>query len=356
MTTVATTAAALPIFDNAQAWYGPQMAGRTDWSHVFTPAEVDEIDRAVRAARERGVDLVSMTAADFPLPGLAARLAEWRHRILHGAGFVLLRGIPVQRYSALESALAFRGIGAHLGEAVSQNGKGHVLGHVCNLGLDYADPTTRGYQTSAELRFHTDGGDIVGLLCLKPSKSGGLSRIASSTTVWNEMVRRHPELAIELSCPFHLSRWGEIGAGQKRYSEVPLFTAHAGRMIAFFVMSAIEKGQAFPEVPRLDDTRRAALDMVNALAGDPAIRLDMDFRPGDMQFLCNHSILHARTAYEDFPEPENRRHLLRLWLSSADGPALPEHVTRVVQGATANGRPGGINVPGVSLKANLIPD
>ena len=345
----------LPVFGGPQAWTAARMAGRTDHAHAFDADELAELDAAVHAAEAAGVDLVAMTAADFPLPRLAERLADVRRRLLHGAGYFLLRGVPVGRYTPLQSALAFRGIGAHLREALSQNGKGHVLGHVANLGLDYGAPTTRGYQTPAELRFHTDGGDVVGLLCLKPARSGGLSRIASSTTVWNELVRRRPDLARVLQRPFCFSRWGEIGPGQPRFVRFPPFVEHGGRMVAFFVMSAIEKAQAFDEVPRLDPIEREALAAVEAIAGEDGIRLDMDFRPGDMQFLCNHTILHSRTAYEDWPEPQDRRHLLRLWLACDDGPALPAHLTRGFQGATAGGRPAGIRVPGVPLVAPLEP-
>lgn len=345
----------LPVFDGPQAWRGPEMARRDDWRHVLRGDEVAELDAAVRAAESRRVDLVSMRAADFPLPRLAARLAEVRRYVLDGPGCFLLRGVPVDRYSPLQSALAFRGIGAHLGEALSQNGKGHVLGHVADLGLDYGAATTRGYQTPAELRFHTDGGDVVGLLCLRPARRGGLSRVASSTSVWNALVAAEPRLAAALLRPYALSRWGEIGPGQAPWVALPLFAPHAGRMIAFFVMSAIEKAQAFPDAPRLDPLAREALDAVNALAGSDALRLDMDFRPGDTQWLCNHSILHARTEYEDWPEPGRRRHLLRLWLGCDDGPTLPAHLTEGFQGATAGGRPAGIRVPGVPLVAPLEP-
>ena len=345
----------LTVYGGPQAWTSVEMARRDDWFHALGPAELAEIDAAVGEAESRGVDLVSMSAADFPLPALAGRLAAIRRFVLHGPGFFLMRGVPVERYTPLQSAIAFRGLGAHLGEALPQNGKGHVLGHVANLGLDYADPSTRGYQTPAELRFHTDGGDVVGLLCLKPARSGGLSRLASSTTVWNTLVRRRPDLAAVLRRPFCFSRWGEIGAGQRRYARFPLFAGHEGRMIAFFVMSAIEKAQAFDEVPKLEPIEREAMAVVNELAGEDGIRLDMDFRPGDVQWVCNHSILHARTAYEDWPEAHRRRHLLRLWLACDDGPALPEHLTAGFQGATAGGRPAGIRVPGVPLVAPLEP-
>jgi len=345
----------LPVFDDPRAWYGPQWATRLDWQHALSPSELDELDAAVEAAIAREADLVNVSERDVPLPSLGPVLAGIRREILHGRGFVLIRGWPSATRSMLQNAWAFRIVGAHLGDALSQNGKGHVLGHVVNLGLDYADPTTRGYQTAAELRFHTDAGDAVGLLCIRGARSGGLSRIASSTTVWNEMVRRRPDLARALSEPFHFSRWGEVGAGQKSWFPMPLFQAYGGRMIAFFVMSAIEKAQAFPDVPRLTDLQREALSMVNEIAGEPGVRLDMDFRPGDMQFVCNHSVLHSRTAYEDWPEVTARRHLLRLWVSSVEGPALPESYTRDFQGRTATGRPDGIRVPGVPLNAPLEP-
>jgi hypothetical protein len=350
-----TPQATLPAFQDAASWYGPQMATRTDWIVQLDPNELAELDAAVDGALARQQDLVSMTERDFPLPLLAPRLAAIRHDTLHGRGFVLLRGWPSAERSMAQSAMAFRGIGAHLGEALSQNAKGHVLGHVANLGLDYADPSTRGYQTTADLKFHTDGGDIVGLLCIRPSKAGGLSRIASSTTVWNEVVRRRPDLARVLAEPFCFSRIGEVKPGQQRFFRSPIFQPCHGRMIAVLIQSFIHKAQAFEEVPRLTAAQAEALEFADTLAGDPEIRLDMDFRPGDMQFLCNHSIFHSRTSYEDWPETERRRHLLRLWVSSADGPALPANMTTDFQGATASGRPDGIRIPGVPMIAPLEP-
>lgn len=354
-TTAPNLAADLPLFHDAAAWYGPEMARRSDWKITLTEAEMQELEAAVQAALARGVDLVTMTEADVPLPLLGPRLQAMRHEILHGRGFVLLRGWPSTERTMEQNACAFRIVGAYLGEALSQNAKGHVLGHVANLGLDYSDPTTRGYQTGAELKFHTDGGDIVGLLCIRPSKSGGQSKLCSSTTVWNELVRRRPDLTRVLLEPFHFSRTGEVRPGQARSFQSPIYQPCNGRMVAVLIQSFIHKAQAFEEVPRLTPQQQEALAYANALADDPAIRLDMDFRPGDMQFLCNHFIFHSRTAYEDWPELDRRRHLLRLWVSHADGPALPANLTTDFQGRTASGRPDGIRLPGVPLIAPLQP-
>jgi len=132
-------------------------------------------------------------AKDFHLPTLAPKLkARVDGEVLNGRGFILLRGLPVKRWTMREAATVFFGLGAHLGSARSQNGKGHVLGHVQDLGLASNDPNVRIYQTHERQTFHTDSCDIVGLLCLKTARSGGLSALVSSTTIFNEMRRQRP--------------------------------------------------------------------------------------------------------------------------------------------------------------------
>lgn len=266
-----------------------------------------------------------------------------------------MRGIPVDNLSPWERAAMFWGIGLYIGEAVSQNGKGHVLGHVANLGLDYGDPEVRGYQTNALLPYHTDFSDVVGLLSVRTPQSGGASSICSSTTVWNEIARRRPDLARLLLQPFHYTRWGEIGEGKQRTYEMPVFSPCAGRMVATYARSAIRKAQLLPEVPRLSSEQVEALDLLDSLAADPELRLQMEFRPGDIQMLCNHWIFHSRTGFVDWPEPERRRHLLRLWLACDDGPELPASFTENSQRPTRGGRPDGINVAGVPFSAPLEP-
>jgi hypothetical protein len=348
------SAVQLPLYDNAQAWYGARMGRSTEWIYTFTEEDLALLDHAIQVADRAVDDLVQLRKEHFPIGAFAGRLAELRHDLLHGRGFFLARGFPVARYNARQCAIAFFGLGNHLGEPVSQNGKGHILGHVKNLDMDFSDPETRGYQTAATLAFHTDYSDVVGLLCLKVSKSGGLSTVVSSTTLYNEMVKRRPDLAAELMKPICYTRWGEIPEGMQRYGEVPVFMPCNGRLVSFLnTRTTILKAQKFPEVPRLTDKQIEALDFLDALAQDPEIYMSMQFLPGDMQFVCNHSVLHARTAYEDFPEVENRRHLLRLWLACDGGPVVPDYLTTNFQGKTKGGRPNGIQVPGVALKVPL---
>ena len=169
----------LQLYTGPQAWYGPDMANRkAEWAHDLAEHEIAEITTAVKHVSERGIEILDIGKGDFRLPTIAPKLDRIKHEVLHGRGFFLLRGLPVERWTIKQAAIAYWGIGAHLGEACSQNGKGHVLGHVKNLGLDYNDPLARGYQTNARLPYHTDSSDIVGLLCWRAGKSGGLSSIA----------------------------------------------------------------------------------------------------------------------------------------------------------------------------------
>ncbi|MFV0295905.1 MAG: TauD/TfdA family dioxygenase [Hyphomicrobiaceae bacterium] len=284
---------------------------------------------------------------------VADKIAHARTYLLKGPGLFLFRGLPVAVWGRAKAAMVFWGIGAHMGLACLQNGKGHVLGHVKNLGLDYADPATRGYQTSARLPYHTDSSDIVGLLCLKTARSGGLSSVVSSTTLYNEMARRNPDLLRILMEPFHRTRWGEIPEGKDPWARLPVFMPFAGRVIAHYVRSAIRKGQLLDGVPPMTAKQTQALDLLDTLAEDPDLHLDMTFEPVDIQLVCNHSTFHSRTAYEDHEDPMQRRHLLRLWLACDDGPPLPHWMTESYEGKTRNGRPNGIVVPGIALNAPL---
>ena len=231
-----------------------------------------------------------------------------------------------------------------------------MLGHVTDLGLDYSKLNVRGYQTSERLPYHTDYSDVVGLLCIRAAKSGGLSSIASSVSIYNELVDKHPDLARALSCPIPRTRWGEVPSGQKPWAMIPIFMPSDNGVITTYVRSAIRKGQALDGVPAITVEQEAAFDAIDAMAADPAFHLDMDFAPGDMQFLNNHVVLHSRTNYEDHADPNKRRHLLRLWLACEDGPPLPKvMIDDAFQGGTASDRPNGISVPGVTPIATLDP-
>ncbi|MCB1743994.1 MAG: TauD/TfdA family dioxygenase [Gammaproteobacteria bacterium] len=348
---------ASPAFETAQAWRGPDMARHQQrWQWPLQAAHVQELEAAVAQALTRlgdSDDLLPLGRADFPLPTLAPLLARIRQEALHGIGFALLRGVPVDGHDTRWCAVAFWGLGLYLGEPVSQNAKGHALGHVKDLGLDYSQPEVRGYQTRARLPYHTDYSDLVCLLCVKPAVSGGLSSIVSSVTLYNEMRDKRPDLAAALEQPLCRSRWGEVSNGQKPWLEVPVFNVSENGVSTTYARSAVRKVADLPGAPQPTPAQVEAMDYLDALAMDPQLHLDMEFKPGDVQVVNNHSIMHSRTDYEDAADWEQKRHLLRLWLACEDGPVFPEGMTANFQGTTAGGRPNGIHIEGVPLSTPL---
>ena len=297
------------------AWRGASMRERTDWIYDLTAADREDLDAALAGVRTRGLDIPAIGKKDFPLPRLGPSLQQLLHGLEVGRGFCLLRGLPIERYSKQDAGVIFWGIGQHLGRAVAQNAQGDVLGHVRDMGRDgRRDMHARGYQTRMHLPFHNDSSDVVGLMCLRTAKSGGLSSIVSSVAVHDEMLRLRPDLAKLLYEPFCVDRRGEEAPGDRPYYLTPIFNPHRGRLFNRFNRSYIISAQRFPEVPRLTAAQNEALDMVDSLCRSNEFRLDMELRPGDIQFVNNYVVLHSRTEYEDYEEPDIKRHLLRLWL------------------------------------------
>lgn len=339
--------------EGARVWRGPDLAARAnEWTYQLTEDDIAELDGAVAEILRQDLDVLDITQERFVLPKLSKTLARIQDALQNGFGFAVLRGLPVARYDIRQAATAYFGIGSHLGEAVSQNARGHALGHVCNLGFDPTLPTARGYQSANKLNFHTDPTDLVGLMCLRKAKSGGLSSIVSAGTVFNEMLKKRPDLAHILTQTLYRDRRGEIPAGREPWYRFPVFNFRDGHLTTNYVRSTIEKAQRFDDVPRLTESQREAFGLIESITADPALYLDMEFEPGDIQILNNHYILHSRTAYEDYPEPEKRRHLLRLWLATEAGPPLPDPYYEFMD-KTASGRPNGYLMPGVTLSAPL---
>ncbi len=336
------------------AWRGPKMAKRTDWIHTLSDSEIGEIEAALRAAQKSGRPLAELRAEDFPLPGLAPRLLALRDELLEGPGFALLRGLPADRYDIEEIAAIYLGIGRHLGSTRSQNGEGHLLGHVCDLGHSQENTSQRGYRAPGPLNFHTDSVDIVGLMCWRPARRGGESRIASSATVYNEILRRRPDLIPALFSPVYRDRRGEIPAGKPPWWVMPVFQWYEGRLFSHYSNTYIRSAQRFEAAPRLTDAQSEMLDLVPVIAAESSVYLEMALQQGDIQFINNHRILHSRTAYEDWDEDDRRRYLLRLWICPPNGPPIPPSYADRYGGIQIGDR-GGIVVPGMKQVVSLEP-
>jgi hypothetical protein len=341
--------------DGPAAWYGPDMEGSSDWIHRLSEAEIAEIDAALAAARSRKQAVIDICPADFLLPRLGPVLRARCDEVMNGRGFALIRGLPVDRYSLEDAAIVYFGIGAHMGSARSQNAEGHVLGHICDIGHDHhKNADQRGYRAPGPLEFHTDSVDLVALMCLQPAMKGGASKIVSTVTAYNEILKRRPELLRVLFEPFHRDRRGEVPAGKDPWWIMPILQWRHGRLFSHYSSTYVRSVERFPDVPRFTEAQRAAIDLLETVANDPSVHLRMELEAGDIQLVNNHCVLHGREGYEDWPGGERNRYLLRLWICPPDGPPMPPAYAERY-GSIAVGDRGGIVVPGTKLQAPLEP-
>lgn len=299
--------------ETAAAWRGCELAASDEWVVRLGNEQVAELENAAKRAGKRGLPLEALTRHDFPLPQMSTAIREWRRQLGNGRGFLLLRGIPVQRWTYEDTCRAYWGLGLHLGVPGAQNPAGELLGHVTDMQEETSQPYVRRYRTRGDIAYHCDLADVVGLLCLRAARSGGASRIVSSVSVYNELLRRRPDLIDRLYEPFNLDTRDE--GNEVRYVPVPPCRYAKGVLRTFYHSDYFRSAVRHPDVPPFTPQERDLLDLYEEIAGSPDLYLDMQFEPGDIQLISNHFVLHGRTAYEDYPDPERRRHLLRLWLS-----------------------------------------
>ncbi|KAA0999355.1 TauD/TfdA family dioxygenase [Paraburkholderia panacisoli] len=309
------------------AWFAAEAEDDTSWIQRLSAEEVAGFDAALAHAKTIGRTLLEMVPDDFPL-NAAARDALKRavDTTQDRWGMCLLKGFPVHRWSEDETRLAYWGMGLHLGVARTQNRASDILNDVRDVGSVYKTTNGRGYNTNASLDFHMDSCDVVGLLCRRAARQGGESKVVSSIAVFDEMRRRRPDLAEALRGPFYFSYQGAQDPAQPPYYCCPIIGNHA----QCFAMRTNRKNivaaqRDFDEVPRLSDEQNAALDLLDELMTDPRYCFSMSLEPGDLQLLNNYVTIHSRTGFDDYEEPDMKRHLLRLWLAVPNAQPLPDN-------------------------------
>ncbi len=313
------------MITSPDAWTGPAIQLDPGWTCRLDDANIAEIDAALANIKHSGTRM-PFTSEAFPLPRLKVKLDTILDEIENGRGFKLIRGIPRQRYSDEDCELIYWGITSYFGTPVSQNARGHLLGHVRDEGRVISDPNARAYQTNQRMDFHTDmlPIDVLGLFCLRTAKSGGASKLTSAMTIHNVLREERPDLLDVLYGLFHLDWRGEEPSGEKPWFSIPMFSEHRGRITARICsLVYYESAARFGELYRPTALQREALLAVQEIANRPELMLTMDFQEGDIQLINNHTMLHAREAYEDFPEPERQRHLLRMWIAVTDAKRRP---------------------------------
>tara|TARA_Y100000588_G_scaffold260704_1_gene275276 strand:- start:1029 stop:2096 length:1068 start_codon:yes stop_codon:yes gene_type:complete len=336
-------------------WTGTEIENDPRWRFDLSDTDIAEIERADAALQVRGVDWRHMTREDFPLEGLAEKLTYIQTELEDGSGMARLARLPVERFAGRLRHIWY-GIGLHLGTPVTQDYRGMLMRDIedkkedTDALLDHRLTTRDGklFKSSkartlsnGPLRFHTDRCDVVGLLCVSPAKSGGISQVASSVRVHNAMLDRRPDLAALLYAPYHRSRQGEEFGGEKMTYPLPVFGQRDGRFTSHYSRTYVEAAEEIDPRNKLTAQQVEALDTLAELAAE--FCMSFRFQTGDMQFLNNHVIYHARTAYQDDGGSQGRL-LHRLWLSMPNSRGLPDDHAVLWRNVEAGALRGGIAV------------
>jgi hypothetical protein len=298
-------------------WRATDVSDPSRWTVRLDDNDHRELDEALIHAKSVSHDLLEVDRDAFPLPTLSAKLAEIERELIDGRGFVLLSRLPAERYCDDDLTLLYWGIGLHLGDPWPQNTAGLVMSDVTDQGARRGDPTSRGNELGVVgMNYHSDGSDLVGLLCLRKAKRGGVSCVANAVAIYNELVRTRPDVVDLLSEPLPWDLLGRQPAGAPGFYMRPVFTDYDDRLFVHFVRRYILASQRHRFAPRLSPAALEALDIVGKMARNPDFNVYMNFEPGDMQFINNYHVLHGRTSYEDDVQNGYKRHLKRLWLAA----------------------------------------
>ena len=295
------------------AWYGRDMRKRgLQWRVTLTDHDIAILEQSATACLDKGMGLDDLNRSDFVISGMAAKLQSAAREVSSGRGFVVMGGFPVERWGEELTSFIYWGLAHHLGIPGVQNPQGEKLGHV----KDYGETPgmQRLYRTTSDIGFHCDGAQAVGLLCLKTALKGGQSRIASSVTVFNELLQSDPLLAQRLFEPVYMDRRDEQPPGQPPCTPIQPSCYEAPMLRTFYHSEYFRSADRHPGY-ELDSLTRTLLDRYDEIANREDVYLDMWLAPGDFQLISNYTVIHARTAYTDFDNPERKRHLLRLWLN-----------------------------------------
>ncbi len=289
------------------AWVAGDFDKDDSWVHVLSHEAITAIDAALDQLEMRDLKFPHFSKEDFPLGPLEATLAQVSDELENGRGFCALRGLPIDKYSDEQINTLYFGIGLHLGSPVGQNPRGDLIGKVQAVG-DASKKDTRVYETDRYLPYHSDPSDVVGLLCIRKARQGGLSSLVSVAAIYNEILENHREYLGLYFRPWYFEHLCEDTP-----SLSPIFSFHKGALSCRYLRQYTELGHEVMQQP-LSQVEKEALDLFDRIIDLAHLRLDMMLEPGDLQFANNYAVLHSRNAFVDHDEPENMRLLLRLWL------------------------------------------
>jgi TfdA family taurine catabolism dioxygenase TauD len=304
--------------DHPSAWKASDFASPDDYAIDIAPRHIRAFDEALAAIRRQGLALGAVEREHFPVPAIADELAALRDEIVGGRGFFMVRGFPIDRYDPKDLEILYWGIGTHFGIGRSQSVLGDRVGHIVDM--TKTDPHARAYRNKMELTLHTDLCDVIAMLSLQKSARGGMSLLASAPAIHNELLARHPEHLEALYRGGAYHRMNEEGPGESPFTphDVPAFSVRDGQLSCRYIRELMEAGCDLAGHP-LDPQATAAFDALDAIAARPDMCLRFVMQPGELTVYNNWTVLHGRTAFEDGERPDQKRHLLRLWLDVPGG-------------------------------------
>ena len=311
------------LIKGPDVWTHQDFKNNLSWISRWEDKEIEEIFSMVERWRQAPCPVTEMDIRQNMTPCLSNRFQAIRQEIEGGKGFYLLRGLPISQFTAAEAQVISWVLSNHLGVPQGQDKLGSLIHSVTNTGLKVAENSeVRSYQTDDELTFHNDGGDAFMLLCFKTAKNGGMSKLVSVSAIFNELLKRKPDLIDTLQETYYFDTRGQHPTGLK-IQHCPILNFYQGYLSVLYKRRYLFAAQRFPEVPKLSEKQIEALDLFEAICNEPEIQLSFYMEPGDIQIANNFSVLHSRTKYEDFSEPDQKRHLYRIWLTLKNGRPLP---------------------------------
>ena len=299
--------------DSKAVWLGPSLAACEDWIYQLQTEEIDCLGEAgATLTCNHAEHDVNLTDRLQPLFGCVQRL---QHNLEHGSGATLVRGFPLDTLSTTQAGGLFWSLVQQIGFPVSQTAAGKRLFDVRDAGFAKQDPRTRGPNTRKKLSFHTDRCDVIGFLCVRQAKDGGENHLVSSAALYNRIAEERPDLLNVLMQPYPYQRHNVDRGNETAYCYQPIFSFCEGHFAGSFLRVLIDRADASGEVSPLSAIQREALDYLEATAELSEFQHRFRMKRGDLLFLNNWTTFHRRTEFTDWPEPERKRHLLRVWLS-----------------------------------------
>ncbi|WP_440904245.1 TauD/TfdA family dioxygenase [Catenovulum sp. SX2] len=310
----------LDFITDRSAWQPQTLLQDDSWKYYLTAQDLTEIDAALAKAEAAKLSLSQINQHTFVLPTLSKTLVAMRQDVENDLGLKVIKGLPVAKYSKDALKIIFLGIGHYLGWALPQSLHGELLQEVFNRGENLYANSGRGTNTSDKLPWHTDRSDVVSLLCINKSATGGESKLASLTNVYNKIKQERPDLAEVLCSNFYHGRAPFEDKSLSPWYQLPIFTQCKGKFASRYLRRFIELSQDYPDVPKLTDLQVEALDYLDNRLEQPDVCFNLQFDVGDIQLVNNFTICHSRNTYTD--TPEHTRLLMRLWLAAYEGRTL----------------------------------